>query len=53
MQAFSPATLLERDSNIGVFMWTLQNFLRAPLLRTPVNCCSNVFSHEQITQQAT
>ena len=26
LQAFRPATLLQRDSNIGVFLWILRNF---------------------------
>ena len=27
-QAWKPATLLKRDSNTGVFLWILQNFVR-------------------------
>ena len=30
MQAWTPATLLKRDSNIGFFLWNLQKFLRTP-----------------------
>ena len=39
MQAFSPATLLKRDSKTGAFLWILRNFSEHLFWRTSVNGC--------------
>ena len=39
MLACKSATLLQIDSNIGVFLWILSNFLKSLFYRTPVNDC--------------
>ena len=39
LQAFRPATLLKRDTNIGVFLLMLQNVLEHPFRRTSENGC--------------
>ena len=36
LQTFKPATLLEKDSNAGMFKWNLRNFLEYLFLRTPL-----------------
>ena len=39
MLAYKPATLLQRDSNIGAFLSILPNFLKHLFYRTPVSDC--------------
>ena len=34
-----PATLLKRDSGMGVFLWILQNFYKHLFYRTPLDGC--------------
>ena len=37
-ESFRPATLLKRGSNIGVFLWILQNFWEQQFRRTSESC---------------
>ena len=39
LEAFSPATLLKRDSNTRVFLWILRIFLRTPIFK---NTCERL-----------
>ena len=42
-QNFSPATLLKRDSNTGLFLWVLRNFKEHLFWRISANCCFYIF----------
>ena len=39
LQSFRPATLLKRDTCTGVFLWNIEKFLRAPILK---NICERL-----------
>ena len=39
LQAYKPTTLLQRDSNTGVFLWILWKFYKHLFQRTSVNDC--------------